>query len=81
MVRHIHQSYPQIVNMCQILEPAAESLVYHHRLSDDDDLEDVAQGLAASEQGLEARMRTTRLPAWCLKRPRRNSEEQDGQCR
>jgi hypothetical protein len=44
MVRHIHQSYPQIVNMCQILEPAAESLVYRHRLSDDD-LEDVAQDL------------------------------------
>jgi hypothetical protein len=45
MIRHIHQSYPQVVNMCQILEPAAESLVYHHRLSDDDDLEDVAQDL------------------------------------
>jgi hypothetical protein len=28
--------------MCQILKPAAENLVYHHRLSDDDDLEDVA---------------------------------------
>jgi hypothetical protein len=42
MVRHIHQSYPHVVNMCQILKPAAENLVYHHRLSDDDDLEDVA---------------------------------------
>jgi hypothetical protein len=45
MVRHIHQSYPQVINMCQVLEPVAESLMYHHRHLDDDDLEDVTQDL------------------------------------
>lgn len=31
--------------MCRILQPATEHLVYHHRLCDDDDLDDIALGL------------------------------------
>jgi hypothetical protein len=45
VVRQIHQSHPHIVNMCRILKPAADNLVYHHRLSDDDNLDDIALDL------------------------------------
>jgi hypothetical protein len=45
MVRHIHQLYPQVINICQILELIAKSLIYHYRLNNDDDLKNVAQDL------------------------------------
>jgi hypothetical protein len=47
--------------MWQILQPATENLVYHHRLDDDDDLDDIALGL---EQYLNTskRRRLEKLP-------------------
>jgi hypothetical protein len=30
LLKHIHEAYPNIVSMCRILEPVAQSLVRNH---------------------------------------------------
>jgi hypothetical protein len=45
MVKRIHQSHPHVVAMCRILSRAAENLVYHYGLRDDNELDDIALDL------------------------------------
>jgi hypothetical protein len=41
MIRHIYQSHPHVINMCQILKSATENLIYHNRLNNNNDLDDI----------------------------------------
>jgi hypothetical protein len=41
----INQSYPYILKMCRVLQPAAKNLVQNHRLTVDDDLATVTLSL------------------------------------
>ena len=41
----IHQPHSHVVAMCRILSRVAENLVYHYRLRDDDELDDIALNL------------------------------------
>jgi len=47
LLKHIHEGHQNIISMCQILEPVAESLVRNHRLSSDDDWDMVSKELGA----------------------------------
>ena len=45
LVQHIRRLYTHILRMCEIMQPAAESLVYYDKLRDDDYLSVIAGGL------------------------------------
>jgi hypothetical protein len=45
LVKYISHSHPLTLRMCEILRPAAESLVRHNRLLVDNDLSAVTKGL------------------------------------
>jgi hypothetical protein len=45
MIRYIHQSYSQVINICQILKPAAKNLIYYNRLNNNDNLDGIALDL------------------------------------
>lgn len=45
LLKYIHEVHPNIVNICRILEPAAERLIKTHRLSRDDNWDAISEGL------------------------------------
>jgi hypothetical protein len=45
MIRYIHQSYSHVINICQILKPAAKNLIYYNRLNNNDNLDGIALDL------------------------------------
>lgn len=45
LVELVRRSHPHMLKMCEILQPAAESLVHHHRLRDDADFNAIAEDL------------------------------------
>jgi hypothetical protein len=47
IVSSIHQSYPYILKMCQVLQPTTENRVVDHWLAQDDDLAAVTLSLSS----------------------------------
>ncbi|KAH6719563.1 hypothetical protein BKA61DRAFT_714197 [Leptodontidium sp. MPI-SDFR-AT-0119] len=45
LLKHIHETRPNIVSMCRILEPVATSLVRNHQLSSHDDWDTISKEL------------------------------------
>lgn len=45
LVQHIRRLHTHILRMCEIMQPAAESLVYYGKLRDGDSLSAIARGL------------------------------------
>ncbi len=45
LLKHIHEAHPNIVSMCRILEPIAQSLVRNHQLSSHDDWDTISKEL------------------------------------
>ncbi|KAH7379024.1 hypothetical protein BKA64DRAFT_242991 [Cadophora sp. MPI-SDFR-AT-0126] len=45
LLKHIHETHPNIVSICRILEPVATSLVRNHQLSSHDDWDTISKEL------------------------------------
>ncbi len=45
LLKHTHEAHPNIVSMCWILEPVAQSLVRNHQLSSHDDWDTISKEL------------------------------------
>ena len=45
LLKHIHKERSDIVSMCRILEPVAQSLVRNHQLSSHDDWDTISKEL------------------------------------
>ena len=45
LLKHIHEEHSNIVSMCRILEPIAQSLVRNHQLSSHDNWDTISKEL------------------------------------
>ena len=45
LTQHIRRSHTRVLRMCETMQSAAESLVHHDKLRDNDDLSAIAGGL------------------------------------